>query len=125
VRPETSDQFLPQMLNYHHTGAVSFTKGCYTGQEVVARTQYRGKLKRHLHHLSMATTTAPAPGSQILMPGDANPVGTVVLAAPAGADRCEALVVLRDEARNASQLEFGGGPIAAEFLPLPYATETE
>jgi hypothetical protein len=125
VRPETCDQFLPQMLNYHHSGAVSFTKGCYTGQEVVARTQYRGKLKRHLHHLSMATTTAPAPGSQILMPGDANPAGTVVLAAPAGTDRCEALVVLRDEACNVSVLEFGGGPIAVEFLPLPYATAAE
>lgn len=125
VRPETGDQFLPQMLNYHHSGAVSFTKGCYTGQEVVARTQYRGKLKRHLHRLSMATAQAPASGTEATLTGAANPVGTVVLAVPAGADRCEALVVLRDEARNASVLEFGGGPIAVEFLPLPYTTAAE
>jgi folate-binding protein YgfZ len=123
VRPETCDQFLPQMLNYHHSGAVSFTKGCYTGQEVVARTQYRGKLKRHLHRLSIATAQPPASGTEAtLTTGAANPVGTVVLAAPAGTDRCEALVVLRDEARNVSVLEFGGGPIAVEFLPLPYTT---
>ena len=123
VRPEAGDQFLPQMLDYHHTGAVSFTKGCYTGQEVVARTQYRGKLKRHLHRLGIATSNPPAPGSEIALPGDTNPVGTVVLAAPAGTDRCEALAVLRDEARNASRLEFGSGPAPVEFLPLPYATE--
>ncbi len=123
VRPETGDQFLPQMLDYDRTGAVSFTKGCYTGQEVVARTQYRGKLKRHLHRLGIATSNPPAPGSAIALPGDANPAGTVVIAAPAGAERCEALVVLRDEARNADVLEFGDAPTPVEFLPLPYATE--
>lgn len=122
IRPETCDQFLPQMLNYHHTGAISFTKGCYTGQEVVARTQYRGKLKRHLHRLSIATAQPPAPGTEVRLPGADNPIGTVVLAAPAGADRCEALVVLRDEAHNASHLELGGGPLSVEFLPLPYNT---
>ncbi|MGB5096360.1 MAG: hypothetical protein WBN82_00470 [Porticoccaceae bacterium] len=125
VRPETGDQFLPQMLAYHHTGAVSFTKGCYTGQEVVARTQYRGKLKRHLHRLRIATAQPPAPGTEATQTGAANPIGIVVLVAPAGADRCEALVVLRDEARDASVLEFGGGPIAVEFLPLPYTTAAE
>jgi folate-binding protein YgfZ len=123
VRPETCDQFLPQMLGYHRTGAVSFTKGCYTGQEVVARTQYRGKLKRHLHRLSIATSNPPAPGSAIALPGDSSPVGTAVLAALAATDRCEALVVLRDEARNAGVLEFGDTRVPVEFLPLPYATE--
>ncbi|MGE3297227.1 MAG: folate-binding protein YgfZ [Porticoccaceae bacterium] len=125
VRPETCDQFLPQVLDYHHTGAVSFTKGCYTGQEVVARTQYRGKLKRHLHRLSVATPQPPAPGTEVTLADAANPVGTLVLAAPTGVDRCEALVVLRDEARDARVLAFGGGPIAVEFLPLPYATAAE
>ncbi len=123
IRAETCDQFLPQMLAYHRTGAVSFTKGCYTGQEVVARTQYRGKLKRHLHRLGIAMSNPPAPGSAIALPGDANPAGTVVLAAPAGAARCEALVVLRDEARNAGVLEFGDARAPVEFLPLPYAAE--
>lgn len=123
VRPETCDQFLPQMLAYHRTGAVSFTKGCYTGQEVVARTQYRGKLKRHLHRLGIATSNPPEPGSAIALPRDANPAGSVVLAAPAGAERCEALVVLRDEARDAGVLEFGEARASVEFLPLPYATE--
>ncbi|MFP5413860.1 MAG: YgfZ/GcvT domain-containing protein [Gammaproteobacteria bacterium] len=125
VRPETGDQFLPQMLNYHHSGAVSFTKGCYTGQEVVARTQYRGKLKRHLHRLSIATAQPPAPGTEVTLAEAANPVGTLVLAAPAGTDRCEALVVLRDEARDARVLAFGGDLIAVEFLPLPYPTAAE
>lgn len=119
VRAETSDRFLPQMLDYHRTGAVSFTKGCYTGQEVVTRTQHRGKLKRHLYRLRIITERPPAPGTEITQPGTADPAGTVVLAAPAGADRCEALAVLRDDARDTDRLEFGSGPTAVEFLPLP------
>mgnify|MGYP005809648693 CR=1 FL=1 len=125
VRAETSDRFLPQMLDYHRTGAVSFTKGCYTGQEVVTRTQHRGKLKRHLYRLRIATAAPPAPGTEIGAPDTADPVGTLVLSAPAGADRCEALAVLRDDIRDATRLEFGSGPLAVEFLPLPGAAEAK
>lgn len=52
VRHETSDAFLPQMLNYHQLGGVDFDKGCYLGQEIVARAQFRGELKRRLQRIN-------------------------------------------------------------------------
>lgn len=54
IYPETQALFIPQMLDYEKWGAVSFSKGCYVGQEIVARTQHLGKLKRHLHRLDSA-----------------------------------------------------------------------
>ena len=56
----TSELFLPHQLNYHATGAINFNKGCYTGQEIVARTHYRGQVKRHL---LCATVNGPAPAA--------------------------------------------------------------
>ncbi len=51
IYPATQGLFIPQMLDYEKWGALSFTKGCYVGQEIVARTQHLGKLKRHLHRV--------------------------------------------------------------------------
>lgn len=56
IYPQTSLQFTPHMLNYPAIGAVSFKKGCYVGQEIIARTQYIGKSKRHLHRAVLQTT---------------------------------------------------------------------
>ena len=55
VTAQTSEQYLPQMFNYHNLGAIDFEKGCYLGQEIVARMQYRGELKRKLHRLITST----------------------------------------------------------------------
>lgn len=65
--PETSLLFTPQMISWEKHGGVSFTKGCYVGQEVVARTQHLGKLKRHMHHLTIIpnNTTTPTPGDDL------------------------------------------------------------
>ncbi len=61
VMPQTRELFIPQMLNLQAVGGVSFKKGCYTGQEIVARMQYLGKLKRRLYRLSLqASRTARA-----------------------------------------------------------------
>lgn len=67
IYPETSLLFTPQMIDWEKHGGVSFTKGCYVGQEVVARTQHLGKLKRHLHQLTMNdhNTNIPAPGTNL------------------------------------------------------------
>jgi folate-binding protein YgfZ len=70
----TQELFVPQMVNLHTLGGVDFRKGCYPGQEIVARTQYRGQLKRHMVH-------ARAPGD--VRPGSDFQGGTVVDAAPA------------------------------------------
>lgn len=63
VMPQTRELFIPQMLNLQAVGGVSFKKGCYTGQEIVARMQYLGKLKRRLYRLSLNANELPEPGT--------------------------------------------------------------
>ena len=65
VVPETVEAFVPQMANLHSLGGISFTKGCYTGQEVVARMHYLGKLKRRMYRAHADIETPPAPGEPI------------------------------------------------------------
>lgn len=79
ILPQTSEQFVPQMLNLDQTGAVSFKKGCYTGQEIVTRTHYLGEIKRTLNLGLCEPTASAAPNCDIL--DDKNEkVGTVLLA---------------------------------------------
>ncbi len=87
----TSELFIPQMLNYTELGAVSFNKGCYTGQEIVARAHYRGQVKRHLIH-ARGDGPAPAAGSELF---DANgrAAGQVVDAVALADGSCELLAV--------------------------------
>ena len=63
---ETSEEFIPQMLNLDELGGISYNKGCYTGQEIVARTHYLGKTKRALFLAECESTTLPAPNSAII-----------------------------------------------------------
>jgi hypothetical protein len=86
ITSATQELFVPQMVNLHTLGGVDFKKGCYPGQEVVARTQYRGQLKRHMVH-------AQAPAGAPLRPGAEFSGGTVVDIAPAG-NGCELLAVV-------------------------------
>ncbi len=65
LSPETSGQFLPQMLGFDQLGAVNFRKGCYPGQEIVARTHYLGKVKRHPRVLRTSTEINPGPMDKI------------------------------------------------------------
>ena len=79
IYPETSGLFTPQMINWEKHGGVSFTKGCYVGQEVVARTQHLGKLKRHLHTFIFEGDSASVllfPGAD-LMNAEQQPVGII------------------------------------------------
>ena len=116
VTQATQDLFVPQMLNLELLGGVDFKKGCYPGQEIVARTQYRGQLKRRMVRLRAPQPLRP--GQDLYsddLPGQAS--GTVVNAA-AG----EALAVLQIatlESHAAVRTEAGGA--ALEVLPLPCA----
>ncbi len=65
IRTATQDQFVPQMVNFELIGGVDFKKGCYTGQEIVARTQYLGKLKRRLYLADLQSNDAPAAGDAL------------------------------------------------------------
>ena len=94
----TSEEFIPQMLNLDRLGGISFNKGCYTGQEIVARTHYLGKAKRALFLAECDTPSAPAPNSIIIDDGAGaeKAIGKVLQAAHECAETlCKMLVVLQ------------------------------
>lgn len=124
VYPETTDAFVPQMLNLDLLGGISFKKGCYTGQEVVARTHYLGKLKRRMFRLHCATATPPVPGTAVFntaLRADES-AGTVVRAQLAPDGGVALLAVLQIDATATGELRLGAidGPSCA-LMPLPYA----
>ena len=114
------DAFVPQMLNYESVGGVNFKKGCYPGQEVVARSQFRGILKRRAY---VVHGDAPmAAGEEVFNSRDAEQAcGTVVQAAPHPAGGFDAIVSMQTNAATEGSLHAGSasGP-ALQLLPLPY-----
>jgi tRNA-modifying protein YgfZ len=112
---EASEEWIPQMLNLDLIGAVSFAKGCYTGQEIVARTQHLGRIKRRMFRLALA---GPPPAVKSALLADGVKAGEVVLAAAASGG-AECLAVLNLEAR-ARPLALADGR-GCRLLPLPYA----
>ena len=125
VMPETREQFIPQMINLQAVGGVSFKKGCYTGQEIVARMQYLGKLKRRQYRLALDQQAIPAPGAEIFSPTHGSSVGEVVIAAGNGAG-CELLAVLSADAVADDNLHLGSleGP-RLQVLTLPYELDRD
>jgi folate-binding protein YgfZ len=123
------EAFVPQMLNYESVGGVSFKKGCYPGQEVVARSQFRGTLKRRAYILRTvaACTQDAAPvleaGQELFSAMDAEQAcGTMVQVACAPDGRWLCIASLQTQAAESGGLNAGraDGP-ALEILPLPYA----
>jgi tRNA-modifying protein YgfZ len=98
ITSETQDAYVPQMVNFELIGAVNFKKGCYPGQEIVARTQYRGILKRRMVRAAFTADNLPITGTTLYSPAFAEQAaGTIALAAKIG-DTVEALVVAQIEA---------------------------
>ena len=93
LQPETSGRFLPQELNMDHLDAVSFTKGCYPGQEIIARLHYRGQVKRRLCHATTQNKTRLEPGTALIADGEEKNIGTVVNSAATDTGH-ELLIVL-------------------------------
>lgn len=120
----TSGQFVPQMLNYELVGGVDFKKGCYPGQEIVARSQYLGKLKRRAFLL---TGTVPmTPGQEVFWSGDpGQPAGVIAASAVDTDGTALALAELKLTATAAGTLALGAadGP-AVRLGALPYALPT-
>src|SRR5579862_2124254 len=82
INQATQDQFVPQMVNLELSGGVDFKKGCYPGQEIVARAQYRGEVKRRLYRLGGGPSDGPlTPGQPLYADGNTEPAGIVVNAA--------------------------------------------
>lgn len=121
VQAETTEQFIPQMLNLQATGAISFKKGCYTGQEIVARMQYLGKLKRHTYRLVIESASIPTIGLDLYRSGDGKSIGTVVAAALTGSNSCEVLAVLQEDHAALTSLLIDDKTVASHVADLPYS----
>ncbi len=121
IEATTVDQFVPQMLNYEVVGGVDFQKGCYPGQEVVARSQYRGTIKRRMFPFSV--DAAAGAGQEVFHSDDpAQPAGMVVNAAALGdVPGSAVLVEVKLAALDSGSLHLGGadGP-ALHRVDLPY-----
>jgi folate-binding protein YgfZ len=123
ITAKTQDQFVPQMINFELLGGVNFKKGCYPGQEIVARSQYLGKLKRRA---ALATIEAGAQaGDEVFSVADPDqPCGMVVNAAPNGNGGVDALVELKLAALDQGDIRLGSAQGAAlRFQPMPYALD--
>jgi folate-binding protein YgfZ len=126
IEAATVEQFVPQMLNYEIVGGVDFKKGCYPGQEVVARSQYRGTIKRRMF-LFECDAMAVA-GQEVFHSSDAEqPAGMVVNAAPLpGRPGCAALVEVKLAVLEAGSLHLaaaGGTPLIP--VTMPYLVPSE
>jgi len=121
----TQEQFVPQMINFESVSGIDFKKGCYPGQEIVARSQYRGAVKRRLQ-LAHTGSSPPAlelakPGTELFHESDASqPCGMVVLAS--NLDRIDLQVECKLDALEAGEIHLGksDGPVL-KIDPLPYA----
>jgi len=116
----TVDQFVPQMVNFELLGGVNFKKGCYPGQEIVARSQYLGKLKRRT---ALATIAAAAKaGDEVFAEDDpGQPCGMIVNAAENGAGGTDVLVELKLAVLGGSAVHLGAvNGAALSFLTMPY-----
>jgi folate-binding protein YgfZ len=123
----TREEFVAQMVNFHSIGGVNFKKGCYPGQEIVARMHYLGKLKKRMYRIQLNTTDLPAINDNIYVAGKAEgqSVGQLVDCARV-ANGVEGLAVL--QINNAENdllcLENADGP-AVSLLDLPYEVSNE
>ncbi len=118
VWTETQEAFLPQMLNLDLLNAISFSKGCFVGQEIIARTQNLGRIKRRMYGFHTAADATLHPGDPVYAEGNA--VGQIVDVATT-ADASELLAVIRID-MLASQLTLGeDGGLPLRPVALPYA----
>ncbi|MCU7959586.1 MAG: folate-binding protein [gamma proteobacterium symbiont of Bathyaustriella thionipta] len=128
VYDETSEAFVPQMLNLQRVEAISFTKGCYTGQEVVARMQYLGKLKRRMYIGHVDTDQRPQAGDEVFSPDSASGqgAGKLVDARPAPQGGYDLLAVVEVKSAQADNVHLGSldGALISLHEP-PYGFEEE
>jgi hypothetical protein len=123
VTAATQEQFVPQMVNFELVGGINFKKGCYPGQEIVARTKYLGKIKRRAALASIEDAGARA-GDEVFSALDPDqPCGMVVNAAPNGLGGADALVEIKLAALDGEVRLGSAGGGALRFQPLPYSLD--
>jgi folate-binding protein YgfZ len=120
IATEVAGEFVAQALGLDRIGAISMSKGCYPGQEIVARLHYRGGNKRHCHRLHIVGDT-PVPGHGVVSDALPGQRGTILYAAPSGHDHCEALAVLPEALAQADALRLESGAtvqsVSRDFPP--------
>ena len=130
ILPETQEQFVPQMVNLDAIGGVSFQKGCYPGQEIVARTQYLGKIKRRLY---LANINSSEGGKQIYVAAgdelfsadmEGQSSGMVANASPSPGGGFDVLAVIQISSVEGGRIHWKSpdGP-ALDIMRLPYAID--
>jgi folate-binding protein YgfZ len=121
ITQTTQEQFVPQMVNFELLGGVNFQKGCYPGQEIVARTQYLGRLKRRMYLAHIAAETVTAGDSLFSADLEGQASGTIVNAAPAPGGGQDVLAVIQIGSARQQTIHWktADGP-QLKLRPLPY-----
>lgn len=114
----TAGKLLPHEINYPTVNGVSFAKGCYTGQEIIARMHYRGQIKKQMHRARVHTSHLPAAGTDIYLDG---PCGTVIDSCQDPDGSCQLLVLANNNDVQSRELYLDPDKKELlEFIPLPY-----
>ena len=117
---QTQEKFVPQMINYELLGGVSFKKGCYPGQEIVARTHYLGKQKRRMVLANIADSNVCS-GMEVFASDDlSQPCGMIVNAQPDDAGGSDCLIEIKSILLNQVPVQLSSGAVC-HWLELPYA----
>ncbi len=127
IDSNTSEEFVPQMANMELINGVSFEKGCYTGQEIIARTHYLGKQKRRTYRIRINTETEPKAGEQLATETSTENqyTGTLISVLPIAENEYEALSVIQIKAAEEEKLKLKNAEAKITLLDLPYSMEAE
>jgi len=122
IEAATVGEFVPQVLNYDLTGHISFKKGCYTGQEVIARLHYRGKSKRRAYAAELPGQPPCAAGAELVDPVSGQNIGNVINSSHVAGKTLALVATTAEGAGNGLRLgAIDGQPLTV--LDLPYAVE--
>ncbi len=121
ITEASRESWIPQHLNWQAVNGVSFSKGCYTGQEIVARMKYLGKLKSHMYRFTAKLDSPPATGA-IVNNSSGKKTGEVVIALPGIQDEIEILAVIRKDDAETGLLTLAENNTPLELKELPYTT---
>lgn len=111
VHPETTEHFVAQMLDLDKLGGIDFKKGCYIGQEVIARAHYRGAVKRHLHRARSEASVALKPGTEVHAKGEDSPVAEIVDARRDTQGIWQMLLVVQDDHQKVELVHAASGAV--------------
>ena len=123
IDSNTSEEFVPQMANMELINGLSFEKGCYTGQEIVARTHYLGKQKRLTYRIKIKSDTIPQAGEQLATESSTENqyTGTLITVQPTAENEYEALAVMQIKSAEEEKIKLKGAAAEITFLELPYS----